>query len=63
MRNGQLKPGYNVQLGTQNQFILVYSLHRKPGDTTCLKPHLEQYKDWLVAYPNKLVADAGYGSE
>lgn len=22
MKNGQLKPGYNVQIGTQNQFVL-----------------------------------------
>ncbi|WP_228551580.1 hypothetical protein [Paenibacillus sp. B01] len=23
MRNGQLKPGYNVQIGTEKQFILL----------------------------------------
>jgi len=22
MKNGQLKPGYNVQIGTENQFII-----------------------------------------
>lgn len=27
MLNGQLKPGYNVQIGTENQFIIGYSLH------------------------------------
>jgi len=27
MGNGQLKPAYNVQLGTENQFILGYSVH------------------------------------
>ncbi|WP_154663446.1 hypothetical protein [Neobacillus dielmonensis] len=26
MKNGQLKPGYNVQMGTRNQFILFYSI-------------------------------------
>ncbi|MFD2383484.1 IS1182 family transposase, partial [Paenibacillus xanthanilyticus] len=40
MRNGQLKPGYNVQIGTENQFILGYSVHQRPTDTRCLKPHL-----------------------
>ncbi|RAP76425.1 hypothetical protein DL346_13625 [Paenibacillus montanisoli] len=25
MRNGQLKPGYNVQIGTENQFNVGYS--------------------------------------
>jgi hypothetical protein len=29
MRNGQLKPGYNVQIGTENQFIVGFSLHQR----------------------------------
>ncbi len=28
MLNGQLKPGYNVQVGAENQFIVGYSLHQ-----------------------------------
>jgi len=63
MRNGQLKPGYNIQMGTQKQFILSFSLHRRAGDTSCLKGHLENFKTWLGDYPENLVADAGYGSE
>jgi transposase len=63
MRNGQLKPGYNIQTGTENQFVTGYSIHQKPGDTSCLKDHLEQRKRWLGKYPQVLVADAGYGSE
>jgi transposase len=63
MRNGQLKPGYNIQMGTQNQFILGYSIHRRAGDTSCLQEHLEKYKKWMGTYPKSLVADAGYGSE
>lgn len=63
MGNGQLKPGYNIQMGTQNQFVLGYSLHRRAGDTSCLKSHLERLREWLGEYPEELVADAGYGSE
>ncbi len=63
MRNGQLKPGYNIQMGTQKQFILGYSLHRRAGDPNCLKEHLEKFKTWLGVYPRNLAADAGYGSE
>ncbi|WP_053377317.1 IS1182 family transposase [Paenibacillus sp. FJAT-27812] len=63
MRNGQLKPGYNVQIGTENQFILGYSLHQRPTDTRCLKPHLEQVKATLGKIPGTVIADAGYGSE
>ncbi|PWW06103.1 DDE family transposase [Paenibacillus cellulosilyticus] len=63
MRNGQLKPGYNVQIGTENQFIINYSLHQRPTDTRCLKPHLEKAKATLGQLPRTIIADAGYGSE
>jgi len=61
MRNGQLKPGYNVQIGTENQFIITYSLHQRPTDTRCLKPHLEKAKAALGQLPKTIIADAGYG--
>jgi hypothetical protein len=63
MRNGQLKPGYNIQMGTENQFVTGFSIHQNPGDTSCLKDHLEQRKRWLGEHPQVLIADAGYGSE
>nr|WP_138787797.1 transposase [Paenibacillus thermoaerophilus] len=63
MRNGQLKPGYNVQIGTENQFVLGYSVHQRPTDTRCLKPHLEKVKEKLGKLPGTVIADAGYGSE
>lgn len=63
MRNGQLKPGYNLQITTNNQYILVYSLHHNPADTLTLKKHLEIFRDLYNKYPEALTADAGYGSE
>lgn len=63
MRNGQLKPGYNIQMGTENQFVVGYSIHQRAGDTSCLKEHLEKLNNWLGEYPETLTADAGYGSE
>jgi len=63
MKNGQLKPGYNVQVGTENQFIVGYSLHQRPTDTRCLIPHLEKLKATLGRLPKTVVADAGYGGE
>ncbi|MEW9702983.1 IS1182 family transposase [Paenibacillus sp. SI8] len=63
MRNGQLKPGYNVQIGTENQFILGYSVHQRPTDTRCLIPHLEKVKSLLSKLPETVIADAGYGGE
>jgi len=63
MKNGQLKPGYNVQMGTENQFVTGFSIHQRPGDTSCMKPHLEQLKEQRGKLPKNIIADAGYGSE
>ena len=63
MKNGQLKPGYNLQISTQDQFILHYSLHQNANDILTLCPHMEGYKNHYDSMPDVLVADAGYGSE
>jgi hypothetical protein len=38
------KPAYNVQTGTEGQFVVGFSLHQRVGDTSCLIPHLEGVK-------------------
>jgi transposase len=63
MKNGQLKPAYNVQLSSQHQFIVNYSLHQQTTDTSTLKKHLDSFHSLYKRYPSVLVADAGYGSE
>jgi len=63
MKNGQLKPGYNVQLGTEEQFVIGFSIHQRPGDTSCMKAHLEGVKERMGRLPDTVTADAGYGSE
>lgn len=63
MRNGQLKPGYNVQISTSNQFIVNYTLHPNPTDTTTLAAHLAQHEESFGGAPKTITADAGYGSE
>jgi hypothetical protein len=62
MKNGQLKPAYNLQLSTENNFITNYSIHQRPGDTATYKPHLDSYNDKYGHYPEIAVADAGFGS-
>jgi transposase len=58
-----LKPGYNVHIGTENQFITGFSVHQNPSDTVELIPHLEQVEKNLGVIPGKVIADAGFGSE
>lgn len=63
MKNGQLRPAYNLQLSTHGQFVVNYSLHPNPNDTVTLRPHLELYRSRYGFYPDTCTADAGYGSE
>ncbi|MBM7679842.1 hypothetical protein JOD43_000001, partial [Pullulanibacillus pueri] len=63
MKNGQLKPGYNVQIGTENQFITGFSLHQRAGDPGCLRPHFDLLKSYGRKQPQAIIADSGYGSE
>ena len=57
------RPGYNVQTGTENQFVVGFSVHRRPGDMRCFKPHMETLKRYRAQLPQKIIGDAGYGSE
>ena len=63
MRNGQLKPGYNIQIGTEKQFITGYSIHANPTDAPTLPNHLDTLHNSFGFTPKTVVADAGYGSE
>ena len=63
MGNSQLKPGYNVQIGTEDGFIIGYDLFPNPTDTKTLKPHLKRQAKRLGVKPKAVIADAGYGGE
>lgn len=63
MQNGQLKPGYNVQVGTENNFVIGYDVFPNPTDTRTLKPHIENVEKRLSCKLKTVIADAGYGSE
>src|SRR5690606_39356363 len=63
MQNGQLKPAYNTQISTEEQFITHYSIHRTSTDTTTLKDHLEGFEERYDRQSDVVVADEGYGSE
>jgi len=57
------KPAYNIQIGTEGQFIVGFSVHGRAGDTACLIPHLENVHIHLGRLPENIITDAGYGSE
>ncbi len=63
MKNGQLKPGYNVQIGVQSEYIVGVGLFPNPTDTTTLVPFLERIEANSRRKILEVVADAGYSSE
>jgi len=63
MMNGQLKPAYNVQIGTENQFFTHYNFYPNPTDTLTYIPFMDGFNERYGCFPKKAVADSGYGSE
>ena len=63
MLNGQLKPGYNVQISTENQFITNFGIYQRPTDTLTMISYLESFKARYGMQSEEIVADSGYGSE
>ena len=63
MKNGQLKPGYNIQFGVDAEYIVWISAGHQPTDTTTLIPFLNSIKSHLRYTYKNIVADSGYESE
>lgn len=63
MQNGQLKPCYNWQFSTNNQFVVNFTITQTTTDTTTLIDHLKKYEELYGDYPQVATADSGYGSE
>ena len=63
MNNGQTKPGYNLQIATEDQFITDFALFPNPTDTLTLIPFFHSFRKRYGRLPGTGVADAGYGSE
>lgn len=63
MRNGQLKPAYNVQCATNGGYVIDIKGFSNPADMRTLVPFMD---DLLAKYEtkiNRVVADSGYESE
>ena len=63
MRNGQTKPGYNLQTSTENQFITDFAFYPNPADTLTMPSFLASFKERYGHFASVVIADSGYGSE
>ncbi len=63
MRNGQLKPAYNVQAGTDAGYVVGIDISQERSDMNTLIPYLKKTERRLQYRYENVVADAGYDSE
>lgn len=63
MRNAQLKPGYNIQLGVEGEYITGVLVSSERSDQLALIPLLENMEAHLGTAYIDVTADAGYESE
>lgn len=63
MRNGQLKPGYNIQIGVEAEYITGVGIFADRNDLGTLKPMLESMKLNSGHKYKNVIADSGYESE
>ena len=63
MRNGQLKPAYNIQHGVDSEYITWVDISAHPTDTLTLIPFLKDMERHLSYKYSEIVADAGYESD
>ncbi len=63
INDGLTKPGYNLQIATENQFITNFALFPNPTDTLTYIPFMESFRERYGHFASTEVADSGYGSE
>jgi len=63
MKNGEVLPGYNVLIGSEDQFITGYSVHQKNNDGACFKDHLHQFEQHGGHQPAAIIADSIFGTQ
>ena len=62
MRNGQLKPGYNIQIGVESEYIVGVGSFSNRTDVNTLIPFLNRIRKHTNRKFENIVADAGYES-
>ena len=63
MKNGQLKPGYNIQAAVEGEYILGIDISSERSDVNTLIPFLEKLNSLELFVLKNIICDAGYESE
>ena len=62
MKNGQLKPGYNIQIGVESEYIVGVGSFSNRNDVGTLIPFLNRIRKHTNRKFENIIADAGYES-
>ena len=62
MRNGQLKPGYNIQIGVESEYIVGVGSFSNRTDVNTLIPFLNRIRKHTNRKFENIIADGGYES-
>ena len=63
MRNAQLKPAYNVQIGVESEYVTGVGIFQDRNDLATLIPFLKDMEKSTGRRYKNIVADSGYESE
>ena len=64
MDGGQIKPAYNVQISTENQFVTNYTVSQNAADSVGFVEHVDKIKERGDKYlPKNYSGDSGFGNE
>ena len=61
-QTGVFKPGYNLQIGVSDEYVMHVDIYPNPTDTKTFIPFMKSYKEAYGYYPKWPITDAGYGS-
>ena len=63
MRNAQLKPGYNIKIGVDSEYIVAADIFQDRNDVWMLVPFLKHMEAHLAFRYPSVTADSGYESK
>jgi transposase len=63
MKNDEVRAGYNVQAGSQSQYITTFSVSQNSNDATAFKAHMQKRNELKLPPVDTITADSIYGTE
>lgn len=63
LKDDRLLPAYNVMIGTEDQYIINYTISQSAGESHDFVKHMQKFSKKVGRNPKNAIGDAGFGSE